>query len=289
MVGDGPVIMLATAYAFGATNFDTAAALTAMNLNAGTPGTTSDGNLVRPDLADYLKVGYVPREASVTLEYANADFALSQFAKALGDVDKYQLYLAHSENWRNLYNDDTGYIQPRNRDGSPRGVAPFTPGGEWVSNVTPATQKGYVEGSAAQYTWLVPFDLKRLFSKMGGDSKAVSRLDAFFTELNAGPESPYAFMGNEPCEGDPWEYDYAGAPARTQEVVRRIQTQLFCDAPDGLPGNDDAGALSSWYVFSALGFYPVVPGVGGFVLGSPLFSSTIIHLENGRQIVTCKA
>jgi putative alpha-1,2-mannosidase len=92
-------------------------------------------------------------------------------------------------------------------------------------------------------------------------------------------------MGNEPGEGDPWEYDYAGAPSKTQDAVRRIQTQLFNDAPNGFPGNDDAGALSSWYVFSALGFYPNVPGVGGFVMGSPLFPTAVIHLENGGQIL----
>ncbi|MDE3067979.1 MAG: GH92 family glycosyl hydrolase [Verrucomicrobiota bacterium] len=273
MVGDGPVIMLSTAHALGATNFDAAAALAAMNLNAGTPGTKSDGHLVRSGLADYIKLGYVPRSASVTLEYDSADFALSQFASALGDTAKYRLYLRRAENWRNLFDDSTGYIQPRNRDGS------------WVANVTAATQRGYTEGSAAQYTWLVPFDLRGLFDKVGGNAKAVSRLDAYFTRLNDGPASAHAFMGNEPCEGDPWEYDYVGAPARTQDVVRRIQTQLFRDTPRGFPGNDDAGALSSWYVFSALGFYPLVPGTGGFVPGSPLFPEATIHLENGRQIV----
>jgi putative alpha-1,2-mannosidase len=91
-------------------------------------------------------------------------------------------------------------------------------------------------------------------------------------------------MGNEPCEEAPWVYDFAGAPAHTQDVVRRIQSELFTGRPNGLPGNDDAGALSSWYVFSALGLYPEIPGVAGFVVGSPLFPEATIHLENGSAI-----
>src|SRR5258707_2897822 len=119
---------------------------------------------------------------------------------------------------------------------------------------------------------------------MGGNSSAVSRLNAVFTDLNDGPGSQYAFMGNEPDEAVPWEYDYAAAPSGTQNTVRRIQTQLYNNTPNGLPGNDDAGALSSWYVFSVLGFYPLVPGAGGFVLGSPFFPNSTINLENGRQV-----
>jgi predicted alpha-1,2-mannosidase len=272
MVGDGPVIMLASAYALGATNFDTAAALTAMNLNAGTLGTTSDGNTVRSSLSDYINLGYVSGSASVTLEYASADFALSQFANTLGDGAKYRTYLGRSGNWRNLFNTSTGFVQPRNADGT------------WVTNITASSQTGYTEGSAAQYTWMVPFNLRGLFDDMGGNASAISRLDTFFTQLNAGPGSQYAFLGNEPGECDAWEYDYAGAPAKTQATVRRVQTQLYNSTPAGLPGNDDAGALSSWHVFSALGFYPLVPGAGGFVLGSPLFPSAVINLENGRQI-----
>jgi putative alpha-1,2-mannosidase len=131
---------------------------------------------------------------------------------------------------------------------------------------------------------MVPYNLRGLFDLMGGNSNAVARLDTFFTQLNSGPGSVYAFMGNEPCEGDPWAYDYAGAPSKAEATLRRIQTQLYNNTPAGLPGNDDGGALSSWYVFSTLGFYPLVPGVGGFVLGSPLFPSATINLENGRQL-----
>jgi predicted alpha-1,2-mannosidase len=273
MIGDGPVAIISTAYALGATNFDTTAALAAMDKNAGQFGTMSDGNAVRSLLNDFEILGFVEGSASVTLEYASVDFALAQFAKAMGDTNKYAIYLAYSGNWRNLFNPSTSYIQPRNFDGS------------WVANISPSSQTGFTEGSCAQYTWLVPFNLRGVFDLMGGNSNAVARLDTYFTQLNAGPGSQYAFMGNEPCESDPWAYDFAGAPSKTEATIRRIQSQLFTNTPSGFPGNDDAGAISSWYVFAALGLYPMIPGVGGFVIGSPLFTNGIVDLENGQQII----
>jgi len=123
-----------------------------------------------------------------------------------------------------------------------------------------------------------------LIERIGGKEKAVARLDRFFTRLNAGMRSEYAYMGNEPSEGIPWVYNFAGAPANGQKVIRRIQTELFTAKPGGLPGNDDAGSLSSWYVFSALGFYPMIPGVGGLAVSSPLFPKATIHLQNGAKI-----
>ncbi len=128
------------------------------------------------------------------------------------------------------------------------------------------------------------FNLRGLFDALGGNSVVVGRLDTFFTRLNDGSTSQYAFMGNEPSEEIPWEYDFAGAPSHTQEVVRRIETQLFTNTPGGLPGNDDAGSLSSWYVFAAIGLYPEIPGVGGFVTGSPLFTTVTIHLAGGHTL-----
>jgi predicted alpha-1,2-mannosidase len=276
MIGDGPVSYIATAYAMGVRNFDTTAALTAMTLDAGTPGTKSDGVLTRENLGDYLSKGYIPAElngqsASTSLEYESADFALSQFAAALGDTADAQTYLTHALFWKNLFNPDTLYITPRHGNGS-------------FLNINPSSSMGFTEGSQAQYTWLVPFDLRGLFDAMGGNDPVVPRLDTFFTKLDAGPSSIYAFMGNEPCEGMPWTYDFAGAPWKTQEVVRRIQTELFTPLVTGLPGNDDAGSLSSWYVFSALGLYPELPGTGGFVIGSPLFSSITLNLPSGHTV-----
>ncbi len=247
-----------------------------MNAGASDPDTRSGRYVVREGLSDYLHLGYVSAQASssaaTTLEYAIDDFANAQYARALGKTEAYQTYLQRSQNWQYLFNTATGYIEPRNGNGT------------FIANFNPISANGFAEGNSVQYTWLVPQDLDGLFSMMGGNNEALDRLNSFFEQLNAGPGSPYAFMGNEPSFEVPWEFDAAGAPYRTQEVVRRIETQLFGAGPDGLPGNDDGGAMSSWYVFAAMGLYPEIPGVAGFLLGSPLFPSLTVHLGNGHQL-----
>jgi predicted alpha-1,2-mannosidase len=272
MVGDGDDTIIASAYAFGARDFDTKAALAAMEKGASDPTTTSDDHRVRENLAEYLKDGYVPGNASITLEYASDDFALSQFALSLGDTQKAEHYLKQAQGWEKLFDKSTGYIRTKDADG------------KWVEPFKPSSARGYVEGSPAQYLWLVNFNVKGLIDQIGGNEKTVERLDKFFTKTNDGQKSEYAYMGNEPCEECPWIYDFAGAPWRTQDVVRRIQTELFTTQPSGLPGNDDAGSLSSWYVFSALGLYPEIPGVGGFTVGSPVFPKAIVHLPHDKTI-----
>jgi predicted alpha-1,2-mannosidase len=277
MVGDGGSIIIADIYSMGATDFDTQAALAAMDFGASNSNAQVSGHTARENLTDYLNLGYVAsnhngESAAVTLEYANADFAIAQFAQALGDTDLYNTYLQRSQDWKNLYDPATGYITPRDSSGN------FQP------NFSPTSGSGFAEGDSAQYTWMIPYDFRGLFDAMGGNAAAVARLDVHYTQLNGGTNSPFGFMGNEPEEGGPWAYDFAGAPWRTQDVARRIQTQLFLDTPGGLPGNDDAGAISSWYVFSALGLYPEIQGVGGFVIGSPLFSSITMNLPGGQTV-----
>ncbi len=276
MVGDSQDVVIATSYAFGVRNFDRLAALRAMNIGASHPGTKSGKYSVRQKLKNYLKLGYVAAptagSASITLEYATDDFALAQYAKELGDTTLYNTYMARSQNWRNIFNAAMGYIEPRNKDGS------------FIPNFSPTSGNGFVEGDSSQYSWMVPYDLPGLFDAMGGNGSAIQRLDTHFTQLNAGGTGPYAYMGNEPEFAVPWEYDFAGAPSRTQEVVRRIEQSLFLATPDGLPGNDDGGAMSSWYVFAAMGLYPEIPGVAGFAIGSPLFSSITVHLGNGNLL-----
>jgi predicted alpha-1,2-mannosidase len=240
------------------------------------PGGHSGKYATREGINDYLSLGYVSTHiggaASITLEYATDDFALAQFARSLGRMDLYTTYMTRSQNWHHLFSTTSGYLEPRNPDGS------------FVANFSPTDSNGYVEGDGMQYSWLVPYDLPGLFNAMGGKAQVVARLDKHFTRLNAGPTSHFAFMGNEPEFEVPWEYDFAGAAYRTQDVVRRIQTRLFHATPDGLPGNDDGGAMSSWYVFSALGLYPEIPGVPGFALGSPLFAHTTVQLGNGSVL-----
>jgi len=125
---------------------------------------------------------------------------------------------------------------------------------------------------------MTSFNLRGLFDKMGGNQAVVSRLDAFFSRLNDGPSSAYAWMGNEPSVEVPWEYDFAQAPSHTQDVVRRIETQLWSNSPGGIPGNDDGGEMSSWFIFAAIGIYPEITAIGGFVIGSPLFSAATLSL-----------
>lgn len=276
MVGDGPVIMLAAAHAFGADGFDAHQALADAERDAGAAGTKSDGHTVRDALAEYQKLGYVPGRVSVTQEYASADFAVSRLAAALGDSAAEAKFRAQSNGWPVLYNRQFGVLLPKNADGA------------WTAGGSAASHKGFTEGSAAQYVWMVPFDLPRLFQLMGGEAEAVKRLDVFFTKLNESAKGNglYANMGNEPDEIAPWVYDFAGVPAKTQAIVRRIQNELFTDKPNGLPGNDDAGAMSSWLVFADLGLYPAIPGEGGFVVGSPLFARATVHLPRGDLVIT---
>ena len=210
----------------------------------------------------------------MTLEYASADFALSQFAQALGDDADSALLLRQAQNWTNLFNPDTGYLQMRRRDGS------WAPGFRADVEGYDGNQ-AYVEGTAAQYLWMVPFNLKTLFDLMAGPQTAGARLDQFFTGLNTGVNSVYAYLGNEPCLETPWEYCFMGQPYKTQDVVRQALRQLFSSAPHGYPGNDDLGEMSSWYVFAALGMYPELPGSDVLVLDSPLFSKAVVHLQTG--------
>jgi predicted alpha-1,2-mannosidase len=293
MMGDPAAPMIADFYAFGATNFDTPAALKGLVRAATDPSVRAPRTrtVERDALADYLKLGYVPENqnggygnVSMTLEYCSDDFALSQFARALGDTSDATMLLQHAQNWKNLYNPKTGYIQMRRKDGS------WAP--DFTNNVRNYDgDEAYVEGTAGQYLWMVPFNLKGLADLMGGPKVAARRLDAFFTVLNAGlrgPDAWMAWMGNEPCLGTPWIYDFLGQPWKAQGTVRRVMTGLYSSGPAAYPGNDDVGEMSSWYILSALGIYPVMPGSDILALGSPLFPKTVLHLPNGTVTILGK-
>ncbi|MEB3369245.1 GH92 family glycosyl hydrolase [Saccharopolyspora mangrovi] len=274
MVGDPLPIMVASAHAFGATGFDTATALRQMREGA----TNTDE---RPGHAEYDSLGHVPPgvqdvwgSAATTLEYTSADFAISQFAERLGATDVHEEFLAKAQNFENLFNPANSYLQPRNADGS------------WPQ-FDPVQTEEYTEGNGAQYTWMVPFNQRALFDLMGGDERVVSRLDEFFTELNGGPDKPYAYLGNEPSLNAPWAYAYAGRPDRTQDVVRRALTSLFKSTPDGEVGNDDLGQMSSWSVWASIGMYPQVPGRSELVLASPVFSS--VRIDRGGTSIAINA
>src|SRR5262249_39823863 len=132
--------------------------------------------------------------------------------------------------------------------------------------------------------WFVPHDPRGLFDALGGNATVVPRLDRFFTQINAGGRDPYSYIGNEPGFNTPWLFNWAGAPAHTQEVVHRAIAEGFSTAPGGLPGNDDLGATSSWLVWALLGMYPELPGTGGVTLASPSFSDVMVHLAGGKTL-----
>jgi predicted alpha-1,2-mannosidase len=273
MTGDPGPPGVASAYAFGARRFDTASALKLMLKSALQPGVKNNQYEIRQGLQDYLDRGYIPMDPSTTLEDASSDFAISSFARALGDDAHADLLEAHSQNWQNLFNPGTGYVQPRTELGS--FASPFDPG----------SNNNYVEGNAAQYTWMIPHNPAGLIAALGGEQAATARLDQYFTKLNAGPSEPYAFMGNEPSFNDAWLYNWVGQPAKTQAIARRTTLELFRDEPGGLVGNDDLGASSGWHVLGAIGLYPAIPGVGGLTVGSPLFPKITIKLRGGHKLV----
>jgi predicted alpha-1,2-mannosidase len=297
MVGDSADPLIASAAAFGATAFDRGAALDAMLGGAGEPCRSANGEyLERQGLAPYLARGYVPYDldtnvrnansiygspddvwgsAASSLEYALDDFAIAQFAaRALRDRPTYRRFMQRSGNWRKLFNRHSGMIEPRYENGAFPASYDNLRGG------------GFVEGNSAQYSWLVPHDPAGLFRAMGGRAKATARLGHFLRKLNGGPggtHTDHALLGNEPTLHVPWLYDWVGRPYRTQAAVRRA-LRLYSTAPAGYPGNDDLGTLSSWYVFSALGIYPSVPGVGLLALGSPLFGHASVALPHHRRL-----
>ncbi|QIY69324.1 GH92 family glycosyl hydrolase [Streptomyces sp. RLB1-33] len=271
MVGDPLPVIASAVYAFGATDFDARGLLRAAMAGR-------KDKRQRPGHERYDALGYIPAgtkgvwgSAATTLEYAVCDYALAQLAHRLGDTAAYDTLLKASRNWRNLFNPATGYLQPRAADGT------------WPA-FTPAQTKEYVEGNAAQYTWMVPHDLPGLFTLMGGNGAVTARLDTFFTQLNAGGTQPYAYLGNEPSFDTPWAYDFAGRPDRARDTVRRALTTLFSDRPDGLVGNDDLGAMSSWAVWASLGMYPQAAGTGQLALAEPAFPSVVVHRPGGPRM-----
>jgi predicted alpha-1,2-mannosidase len=289
MMGDPAAPIIADYYAFGATNFDTKDALAGLVRAATDPSVYAPRSKTheRDGLKDYLKLGYIPEHGqeggygcvAMVLEYDSADFGLSQLAAALGDQPDSDTLLKNAQNWRNLYNPDSGYIQMKRRDSS------WAPG--FTNNAGDYDGDNvYVEGNAAQYLWMVPFNYKGLADTMGGQDAAVKRLDEFFAQLDAGMNAPNAWLGNEPCLETPWIYDFWGQPYKTQGIVRRAMTELYTNAPAGYPGNDDLGEMSSWYIFGALGMYPELPGSDILVIGSPLFPKAILHLKTGDVTIT---
>ncbi len=291
MNGDPAAAAVSAIHAFGGTRFDSKAALVSLISAAESP-TAHDASKAgcpimcvgqRPDLERSLKLGYLPADTQAwgggaeTLEQASADFALAAFAQRLGDDTTATRFLKRSGNWRNLFNPKAteagGYIQNRNADGS------------WPA-FDPASDDGFAEGSAAQYLWMIPHDAHGLIDVLGGKQIAAKRLDALFHDEDGawaltGMGGLHVEMDNEPSIAAPWLYAYVGQPWKTQATVREVLDTLWKATPDGIPGNDDLGAMSSWYVFSALGIYPLLPGRSELMLATPKFAHATLHRDAG--------
>ncbi|MFE9745462.1 GH92 family glycosyl hydrolase [Saccharothrix saharensis] len=238
--------------------------------------------------------------ASATLEYALADASLRIMALELGHEDDAEILRRRGLNYRVLWD---ASVSDRGFTGFPR---PKVSGGRWLAPFNPQGPDGFHEGTAWQYQWLAQQDVPGLVELLGGRAAALRRLDDFFAypDLVADPAraarekwvvGPYNYYNqyrynpnNEPDLHVPWMYALVGQPWKTSAVVRAAQT-LFVDAPNGVTGNDDLGQMSAWYVFSALGLYPVMPGTGDFVLNAPRFGRAVVHLENGRDITITAA
>lgn len=317
MIGDHSGVALADAYVKGIRSFDAKTAYEGMRKNAfESPKTFEEykNGMGRRALNSYLKYGYIPMEDSVkeafhtneqtsrTLEYAFDDFAVAQLAKALTESCSaeakdgpctrqslkadYAELMRRSENWRNVINPKTGWADGRHQNG------------KWEGNTDLVHRKSYItEGATCHYTWYVPQNIQGLFNVINKSvdksakclnrnvqgisqsdtmSAVVSRLDKMFDE-------GLYWHGNEPCHQVAYLYDAAGAPWKTQQRIHHILNTEYNDTPGGLSGNDDAGQMSAWYVFSAIGFYPVCPSTPYYYIGTPSFDKVTFNLENGKK------
>jgi predicted alpha-1,2-mannosidase len=213
----------------------------------------------------YLKqLGYIPADktaesASSTLEDAYDDWCVAQVAKALGKTGEYRFFLERSQDYKNLFNHQTGFMQARNSDGS------------WAG-----PRDGWTEGSKWVYTWDVLHDIPGLIQLMGGKERYNAQLDSYF-------EGDHNWHSNEPSHHAGYLYDFGGQPWKTQARVREIADDEYANAPSGLDGDDDCGQMSAWYVFTVLGFYPVNPSSGQYMIGSPAFRKATVQLASGKR------
>ena len=246
----------------------------------------------------YRQFGYVPQDkygssVTVTLEYAFDDWCIAQVAKKLGKTDAYDLFMQRAGSWRNLFDTTIGFTRAKNADG--KWVEPFDP---YYSEHDP-DKAMFTEGNSWQHSWFMPHDVYGLISAHGGEEKFVQKLDSLFTVSSkltgsnvssdiSGLVGQYAH-GNEPSHHIAYLYNYAGQPYKSAERAAYITRNMYTTKPDGLCGNEDCGQMSAWYVFSAMGFYPVNAASGEYVIGSPLLQQAILRPAKGKTFtVTAK-
>lgn len=281
MTGYHAIPVITDAYFKGFTGFDIEEAYEAMKHSA-----MQDIRGVK----FYKSYGYIPSDLEVesvtkNLEYAFDDWCIAQVAKSLGNEEDHAYFMERAMSYKKLYDPSTGFMRGKLSDGTWR--SPFDP-----KRSEHRVNTDYTEGNAWQHSWFVPHDIPGLIELMGSKKAFVKKLDALFStdsEITgnhisadiSGLIGQYAH-GNEPSHHVAYLYNYAGVPSKTQEVVRNILNTQYSAKPDGLCGNDDCGQMSAWYVFSALGFYPVNPADGVYALTSPLFEEAVVHLPEGK-------
>ena len=262
---------------------DAAAAFKAMDETANNPRYLA--------MNDYLNLGYVPFDhngsaVSVTLEYAYDDWCLYNQAKRMGNQAKADEYLKRALSYHNVFDPAISFSRPRYSDGSWK--EPYS--------ITNCSGEGYLEGNAMNYAFFVPHDVKGLIGSMGGDKKFIANLDRLFnTDLDPADYAETEDVtaegligsynhGNEPCQNIPYMYAWSSEPWKTQLWVREVLNRMYRNNIDGLCGNDDCGQMSAWYVFSALGFYPVCPGTDQYVIGAPYMPYASVQLPEGKTL-----
>ena len=288
--GSNSDILFADAYVKGLKGIDYKLALNAMIKNAEVPPGGDERKEGRGGLSDYNQKGYVStlfeRAGTRTMEYANCDFAIATLAEGLKEHEIAEKYRKRSNNWQNLWNPQieslgfNGFIWPKREDGSWWNDDEFSvfQGGTWPDFL--------YETFSWEISFYVPHDMKALINKCGGKEQFTKRLDTYFTHEKWDQRW---YMGlfqisNEPGFLAPCLYNYVGRPDKTAEVVRRTLKERYNTTREGIPGNDDSGSMSAWYVFHAMGFYPNA-GQNLYLISSPTFEEVTIHLENNKTLL----
>ena len=288
--GDSAV---ADAYEKGIRDFDVEKAYAAIRKDATEPG--SGIFAARVGFEDQSRLGYVPADkygesVSRTLGDAYDDFCVSQMARSLGHADDARTFLAHSKNYRNVFDPSVGFMRGRNSDRT------------WTAPFDPIAWGGpYTEGDAWQWLWSVQQDVGGLIGLLGGRESFTRKLDTFFsttsdfkvggyksvihemTEAKLENMGQYAHV-NEPVHHVIYLYDYIGQPWKAQKLIREVEAKLYQPGPGGWLGDEDTGQMSAWYIFSSLGFYPVTPGIPVYAIGTPSFTRAAIHLDGGKTL-----
>ena len=281
MIGYHAVPVIVDAYLKGIKGFDAEKAFKAMKHSA---------NQNHLGLKSYKEYGFIPVEeesesVSKTLEYAYDDWTIAKMAYALKKDDDYETYIKRAQNYKNVFDPETKFMRGRIRN---TWLTPFDP---YEVNFN------YTEANAWQYSFYVPQDISGFMDLLGGKEILEAQLDTLFTAESdtsgrdmqdiTGLIGQYAH-GNEPSHHMAYLYNFVNKPYKTQEKVHQILNELYKNEPDGIAGNEDCGQMSAWYVFSAMGFYPVTPGADQYIIGTPLFEKATINLENGKNF-TIKA